>query len=90
MTRQQAIRDMIIMFTGKEPPFPIRVAELRNLSDEKYEELQWWLVQNVRMQWLTGIGTIEAIESSVYEAWANGNLRDYHAFNPPDRGVARR
>jgi hypothetical protein len=85
MTRQQAIRDCILMFTGKEPPFTIRVTELRRLPDDKYEQLQSWLSCNVRMRWLTGIGTIEAIESSVYEAWVNGNLRDYHAYHPPER-----
>ena len=85
MTRQQAIRDLILMLTGKEPPFPIRVSELRKLSDERHMEIQGWLVLNLRMQWLTGIGAIEAIDSLVGESVSNGNLRDYRAFYPPDR-----
>ena len=65
MTRTQAIRDLVLLFTGKEPPFTIRKHSLRKLDDEQHFEMQSWLANNVRLPWLSGVGTIEAIDALI-------------------------
>jgi hypothetical protein len=80
VTKTEAIRDLIILFTGKEPPFPIHVYELRKLSDAKYEQLQSFLINEAKCQWLTGIGILEAIDMLVYEAIANSEKAFEEAY----------
>ena len=43
-------------------------------SGRAAERLQDWVVNNLKSDWMTGIGAIEAAESMLVEALANGNL----------------
>lgn len=71
MLRVDAMRDLVLLFCGQEPPFLInRVSEL---SEEQVEELQWFLAINVKMKWLTGIGVLEVLDSLVDESVSNSS-----------------
>ena len=76
MTRTEAIVDLITLFCGEPPPFEIKVERLRELPDNAHEKLQEFIVNRVRLQWLTGIGVMESIDVLIDEAIAN-SLKDF-------------
>ncbi len=71
MTRSEAIRDLIWLFCGREPPFTIEVENVRDLPEKQHEDLQFFLAQHVKMKWLTGIGVIEMIDKLIDESESN-------------------
>lgn len=69
------LRDVLRAFTGKEPPaFVGEHYDVSQLSDAEKDVLHAWCAQNVRPDWATGIGLMEAAELMVQEAVNNGNI----------------
>lgn len=67
-------RDAIRLVSGREPPDYVRGWEI---SPEQSLQLQCWLadiMETTATPWGTGIGALEAAESIVAEAVANGNI----------------
>jgi len=73
MTRGEAYSDLIVLMCGAPPPveIPDDIERLGLLDDETYEKLQGFVVYHVRLQWLTGIGVLEAMDHMVDEAICN-------------------
>lgn len=68
------IRKVLRAMTGKKPPEFVKGYNYDNLTDMQHQELQDWASTNVRPNWLTGIGLVEAAERQVKEAVDNGNI----------------
>lgn len=68
------IRKVLRAMTGKKPPKFVKGYNYNNLTDMQHQELQDWAATNVRPNWLTGIGLIEAAERQVKEAVDNSNI----------------
>ncbi len=81
MTRSEAIVDLITLFCGDEPPFPIEVKRLRELKDEDYETLQNFVANRVKRQWLTGIDVLECIDQLI-DGSINNSERDFLLDEP--------
>lgn len=74
MTRAEAITDLITLFCGEAPPFPITVERLSDLPDAEHETLRVFILNHAKLQWLTGTGIIESIDVLVDEAIGNSEL----------------
>jgi hypothetical protein len=76
-TKEQIFRDGFGLFTNGQIPDDILNNYLIDEDGEATFELQCWINNNVRgevMDWITGIGIIEAVELLYESALENGNL----------------
>ncbi len=73
-TPEHPLREVLQAMVGKEPPAFVRGYDTSGYSDEEQQALQAWCCSNARPHWLTGIGIIEAAETQIAEAVANGNI----------------
>jgi cell division protein ZapA (FtsZ GTPase activity inhibitor) len=62
------------LFCNGEPPHLDKLA-IDALDHKEFLELQEWSVNNAKVTWMTGIGIIEAVDSLVYSAVENGNIK---------------
>ena len=83
------IREVLQAMTGKEPPSFVRGYDYKGLTDEQVQELQDWCCVNVKPEWLTGIGLMDAAENQVAEAVSNGNIAPVEAPKKQRRKGAR-
>ncbi len=76
-TPKRPLREVLSMLCGgKAPPRFVTTQHFTTqLSAEDQEKLHEWAVKNVKPQWLTGIGVLEAADAMVREAVANANIR---------------
>lgn len=79
MTRynpDQPLRDVLsALCGGAEPPdFVTDQFFTYQLTEEEQLELQDWCACNVKPEWLTGIGTMEAADALVKEAITSANI----------------
>jgi len=68
------LRDVLEAMTGEQPPAFVKGYSTKGLSDKQLMMLQDWCSTNVKPNWLTGIGLLEAAEQQVQEAVANTNI----------------
>lgn len=75
MTRGEAYTDLITFLCGAPPPFklPENLETLSKLTEAEYESLQGFIASNIRLRWMTGIGTLEAMDIMVGEAINNSD-----------------
>jgi hypothetical protein len=82
MTKSEAYNDLFVLFTGKPPPFPIpEVDRLGVIPDDKYSQLQEFVLTHSKLPWLTGIGVLEAMDALVYESIARSE-KDFERAKP--------
>ena len=76
-TKEQIFRDGFGLFTNGQIPNNIFNLYMGDEDGESTLELQWWVVNNMRVEiadWCTGIGIIEAVEHLYKTALENGNV----------------
>ncbi len=68
--------DVLKSITGDNnpPEFCKGIFNTSELSDDNYENLQEWCLNNSNLEWSTGIGFLEAADHIVEEAVSNGNI----------------
>jgi len=96
MTRGEAYTDLFMLMCGDEPPvkIPDHIERLGFLDDKDYEELQNFVADKVHLQWLTGIGVLEAMDHLVDEA-INNSVKAFDEAQPAlipdgfDRGILK-
>jgi hypothetical protein len=75
---ESPFRDAIKLISGGiEPPDFVRGYSCADLTEDEYQELTTWLLDDGLPEvcsWTTGIGLIEAAEHIVNEAVSNGNI----------------
>lgn len=63
--------------------FPVNLDGIwstKELSDEDFDTLQWWIADNDQLQivsWTTGIGILDVADAIVDAAYNNGNIKKY-------------
>ena len=73
-TPEHPIREILKAMTGKNPPKFLKGYSVYGTTDDKWDELQTWAVNNCKPYWLTGIALLESAEDQVLEAVSNGNI----------------
>lgn len=69
--------EVLKKITGKEPPeFCKEIFNTRELNEDQYDILHQWCYDNSGLEWVTGIGHLEAVDYIVDEAVSNGNICD--------------
>jgi len=72
---ENPLYDVIKILTGKEPPnFVKGKTSTAELNDEEFLTLQDFCSENAVLNWLTGIGILEAADVLVEESINNGNI----------------
>lgn len=71
----QALQNIV---NAKPPEFmkEVTVKGYHDLTDEKANQLQDWVVENHSLTWATGMGVIEAAILIVKEAVAEGSINE--------------
>jgi len=68
---------------AKPPAFLEQVASTHELTEEQFDTLQTWAVDEATLSWSTGIGLIDAAMLIVQDAVDNGNIGQ-DKFERPD------
>ncbi len=61
---------------GAEPPDYVRGDGTPGLTDREMDDLQGWASSHATVRWMMGIHVVEAAESIVLAAYADGSLKD--------------
>jgi len=66
-----------VLCRGAEPPAFVKGDGTPGLTDQETDALQSWAASNASIDWMSGIQVIEAAESIVSTAYADGSLKDW-------------
>lgn len=83
------IREALRVLTGEEPPNYVQGYSTDDCPEEHWDELQSWAANNAHPRWSTGIGILEAADTIVAEAEANGNIPRRPGPPPGERHTLR-
>ncbi len=80
----------VLLYMVRHPPpeFTKGKMFISELTEEENTRLQDWCSRHVKPEWLTGIGVMDAADSQIREAVANGNIADVTA--PKLKSVSRK
>lgn len=76
-TKEKIFRDAFGLFTNGYIPYEIFNAYMNDSDGEGSLRMQCWCIGNVRgdvMDWITGIGVVEAVELLYKSAIENGTI----------------
>lgn len=73
-TPKHPICEILKAMTGKNPPRFLKGYSVYGTTDDEWEKLHTWAVNNCKPCWVTGIAILESAEDQVLEAISNGNI----------------
>lgn len=77
MTRPEAIRNLLVLFCGVAPPFPIKVNRIEDLSESKYEKLVKHVTSKSSLPWLTPVSVLDSIDNMIDASVVDGQMQEH-------------
>jgi len=77
MTRPEAIRDLLVLFCGVAPPFPIKTNRIEDLSEAQYEKLVKHITLKSSLPWLTPVSVLDSIDNMIDAAVVDGQMQEH-------------